>query len=478
MQIEKIILKNLLKTERYTRKVLPFLKSEYFLDPNDKILFKSIQAFIEKYNTAPTNDALEVEIESLKIGDDELKAIKKTLKEIEEDQDATTYDWLVVETEKFCKNKSIYNGILQSVEILNGKSKLKEDAIEDIIKNALRVSFDPSIGHDYLEGFDERFEYYHAVEEKIPFDLDYFNRITKMGVSKGTLNIILAGTGVGKSLAMCHFAATALSQGKNVLYITMELAEKEVAKRIDANLMNSTLDDVMSWPKNIFDMKANSLKAKTTGKLIIKQYPTSGASVAHFKALVADLMLKQNFKADIIFIDYLNICSSARLKRGEANSYDWIKAIAEEIRGFAIEMDVPIWSATQTNRTGFQSSDVGLEDTSESFGLPATADFMVAMISTEELENLAQVMFKQLKNRYGDVNVNKRFVVGIDRAKMKLYDAEPNAQEDISDSGQVIQSVTVTSAGSGYQKPPKVAKGLRQNGLQPKQNKYSVLKVT
>jgi replicative DNA helicase len=475
MQIEKLILKNLLKTERYTRKVLPYLKPEYFLDPNDKLLFQSIADFIEQYNTAPTYDALDTEIESLKIGDGEIKAIKSTIDEIRNDKEDTTYDWMINTTEKFCKQKSVYNGIMQSIEILNGKSKtLTDDAITGIMQNALSISFDPNIGHDFFEQFDERFDYYHSVEEKIPFDLDYFNRITKHGVSRGTLNIILAGTGVGKSLAMCHFASSALKQGKNVLYITMELAEKEVAKRIDANLMNSSMDDIMSWPKSLYDQKANQIKTATNGKLIIKQYPTGDASVAHFRSLLGELKLKKNFQPDIVFIDYLNICKSANLKRGNANSYEWIKAIAEEIRGLAVEFNIPIWSATQTNRTGFQSSDVGLEDTSESFGLPATADFMVALISTEELEKMGQVMVKQLKNRYGDPAVNKRFIIGIDKYKMKLFDADPSAQRNIVDANQkTLNQVVVTNPGQPYQSPP----GVVVSPAKAAQNKFKGLIV-
>jgi archaellum biogenesis ATPase FlaH len=380
-----------------------------------------------------------IEIDSLAgLKEDQVKTINQTLKELHEDSIDTNVDWLTDNTEKFCQEKAIYHAIMSSIEIMNNKNgALTKGAIPQLLSDALGVSFDPNVGHDYLEEFAERFDYYHKVEERVPFDLDFFNRITRDGLPKKTLNVALAGTGVGKSLFMCHVAASCLSQGKNVLYITLELAEEEVGKRIDANLMNTAFDDLMAMSKSMYDKKAAMLKTKTSGKLIIKEYPTAGASTIHFKALLNELNLKKSFRPDIIFIDYLNICMSARVKPGgSVNSYTYIKSIAEEIRGLAVEHQVPIVTATQTTRSGFSNSDVDLTDTSESFGLPATADFMFALINTEDLEALGQIMVKQLKNRYNDPTTNKRFVIGIDRAKMKLYDVEQSAQVDISDSGQ------------------------------------------
>jgi replicative DNA helicase len=440
MNVEKIVLKNLLRNENYTRKVLPFLKSEYFLADEDKVLFQSIQGFILKYNSPPTNDSLKLEIDSLKnITDDTAKKINGIIDDLQKDKEDTNIDWLVSTTEQFCQDKAIYNAIMKSIEIMNSpKGVLSKGSIPQLLSDALSISFDPNVGHDYFEQVEDRYEYYHRVLEKIPFDLEFFNKITKNGLPKKTLNIALAGTGVGKSLFMCHVAASCLNQGKNVLYITLELAEEEVAKRIDANLMNISFEDLMALPKEMYMKKATSLKSKTDGKLIVKEYPTASASTIHFKSLLNELNLKKSFKPDIIFVDYLNICCSARIKPGSnINSYTYVKSIAEELRGLAVEYEVPLVSATQTTRSGFVSSDVGLEDTSESFGLPATADFMFALISTEELEALGQIMVKQLKNRYNDPTQNKRFVVGIDRSKMKLYDAEASAQTDIIDSGQV-----------------------------------------
>jgi replicative DNA helicase len=455
-RVETVILKNLLKSDSYARKVLPFLKPEYFLDANDKVLYQTIAKFFDTYNSTPTYDALEVEVDGLSITEDVNKAVKATIEDIRNDHTTTSYDWLVDASEKFCKQKSAYNCILQSIDILNGKSQLKEESILDLMKDALAVNFDTNVGHDFMNQFDERFEYYHAVEEKIPFALDFFNRITKNGVSKGTLNVIIAGTGVGKSLSMCSFASDAMRSGKNVLYITLELAEMEVAKRIDANLMDTAIDDLLLLPDNIYKQKAAVMKSKTNGQLIVKQYPTAAASAAHFRSLINELNLKKNFKPDIVFIDYLNICASSRLKRGNANSYEYIKAIAEEIRGLAVEFAVPIFTATQTNRTGFVSTDIGLEDTSESFGLPATADFMFALISSEEMDALNQIMVKQLKNRYNDPTINKRFVVGVDRGKMKLYDVAITQQTLVDANQQPVQtqqpikSVVVTSPGNNF----------------------------
>lgn len=429
-----------MRNESYTRKVLPFLLEEYFVSENDRTLFKEIKSFILKYNNLPTYDALVIEIDSLRnIKEEQVKTITDTLKELSEDKIDTNIDWLSDSTEKFCQEKAIYNAIMKSIDVMNNKnSTLTKGAIPQLLSDALSVSFDPNVGHDYLEQYDYRYEYYHRVLEKIPFDLEFFNKITKNGLPKKTLNIALAGTGVGKSLFMCHVAASCLNQGRNVLYITLELAEEEVAKRIDANLMNVTFEDLMRMPKDMYEKKAENLKSKTNGKLIIKEYPTAGASTIHFKALLNELSLKKSFKPDIIFVDYLNICMSARVKPGSnINSYTYIKSIAEELRGLAVEYSVPVVSATQTTRSGFSNSDVELTDTSESFGLPATADFMFALIATEELDALGQIMVKQLKNRYNDPTINKRFVLGIDRAKMKLFDVEASAQHDISDSGQV-----------------------------------------
>jgi archaellum biogenesis ATPase FlaH len=416
---------------------LPFIKPEYFTVEADRILYTEIQNFILKYNTPPTKDALLIEIDALRnIKEDQVREIKTTLDSIK-DIEEPNQDWLVDSTEKFCQEKALYHAIMKSIEIMDKKNgTLTTGAIPSILSDALAVSFDPNVGHDYLGQFEDRFEYYHQVLEKIPFDLDFFNKITKNGLPKKTLNIALAGTGVGKSLFMCHVAASCLNMGKNVLYITLELAEQEVAKRIDANLMNITFDDLMALPKELYLKKAQSLKSKTNGTLIVKEYPTAGAGSMHFKALLNELNLKKSFKPDIIFIDYLNICMSSRIKPGNGvNSYTYIKSIAEELRGLAVEFEVPVVSATQTTRSGYVSTDIGLEDTSESFGLPATADFMFALISSEQLEQLGQIMVKQLKNRYNDPSSNKKFVIGIDRSKMKLYDVEDSAQ-DIVDSGQ------------------------------------------
>lgn len=437
--LEKTILRNLLKSDGYTRKVLPFIKDEYFTVEEDRVLYKEIKEFVLKYNKSPTLDALHIEIDSLaNLKEDQVKNIVSTINDFRSNKDDTNIDWLVDSTEKFCQEKALYHAIMTSIELMNNKKSgtLTTGAIPSILSDALAVSFDPNVGHDYLGDFEKRYEYYHQVLEKIPFDLDFFNKITKNGLPKKTLNIALAGTGVGKSLFMCHVAASCLNMGKNVLYITLELAEEEVAKRIDANLMNITFDDLMALPKELYLKKAEKLKSKTNGTLIVKEYPTAGAGSMHFKALLNELNLKKSFKPDIIFIDYLNICTSSRIKPGNGvNSYTYIKSIAEELRGLAVEFEVPVVSATQTTRSGFVSTDIGLEDTSESFGLPATADFMFALISSEQLEELGQIMVKQLKNRYNDPSSNKKFVIGIDRSKMKLYDVEDSAQ-DIVDSGQ------------------------------------------
>ena len=441
MRLEQTILRNLIQNEDYLRKVLPFISEEYFSDIIEKTLFKEITEFTNKYNTSPSIEALTLSTKENKSLSDEqyknceeyLKEIDKSIREIEK----TDQNWLIDRTEKFCQEKAIYNAVRHSITILEGKDKTNDKgAIPKILSDALAVSFDSSVGHDYLEDSDERYEFYHRKEERIPFDLDYFNKITKGGLPAKTLNIALAGTGVGKSLFMCHVAAGCMSQGKNVLYITLEMAEEKIAERIDANLLNVSVDGLMELPKDMYDRKVKRVKEMTTGKLIIKEYPTASASSVHFRTLLNELNLKRNFVPDIIFIDYLNICCSARIKAGaNVNSYTYVKAIAEELRGLAVEFGVPIVSATQTTRSGYTSSDPGLEDTSESFGLPATADLMFALISSEELEALNQIMVKQLKNRYSDPTVHKRFVLGIDRSKMKLYDVEQDAQSGLADAG-------------------------------------------
>jgi replicative DNA helicase len=440
MNLEQTILKNLIYNEEYLRKVLPFLKSEYFTNRIEKLIYNEISTFATNYNTSPTIESLGITIrEKNNISADEVQKCESYIKEIEASKETQTkMEWLIDKSESFCQEKAIYNAVLGSISILDGKDKTHEKgAIPKILSDALAVSFDNSIGHDYLDDSDSRFEFYHRVEQRIPFDLDYFNKITKGGLPKKTLNIALAGTGVGKSLFMCHVAAGCMTQGKNVLYITLEMAEEKIAERIDANLLNVTVDELSELPKDLYDKKVNKVKQMTTGKLIIKEYPTASASSIHFRTLLNELHLKRNFVPDIIFIDYLNICCSARIKAGaNVNSYTYVKAIAEELRGLAVEFSVPIVSATQTTRSGFTSSDPGLEDTSESFGLPATADLMFALISSEELESLGQIMVKQLKNRYSDPTLHKRFVLGIDRSKMRLYDVEQQAQNGIVDSGK------------------------------------------
>ena len=441
MKLEQTILKNLIYNEDFLRKVLPFLKPEYFLDRTEKTLFNEVTSFTETYNTSPTIEAISIAVkEKNNLSDDEVKNCESYLQEIEANSKTETeVQWLVDKTEKFCQEKAIYNGVLRAISILDGKDKSNEKgAIPSILSDALAVSFDNSVGHDYLENSDERYEFYHRKEERIPFDLECFNKITKGGLPAKTLNIALAGTGVGKSLFMCHVAAGAMVQGKNVLYITLEMAEEKIAERIDANLLNVTLDDLMDLPKDMYDRKVAKVKEKVTGKLIIKEYPTASASTTHFRTLLNELNLKRSFVPDIIFVDYLNICCSSRIKAGaNINSYTYVKSIAEELRGLAVECNVPIVSATQTTRSGFTSSDPGLEDTSESFGLPATADLMFALISSEELEEMGQMMVKQLKNRYNDPTYYKRFTIGVDRAKMKLYDVEQSAQHGLADAGHI-----------------------------------------
>jgi|TARA_R110000787_G_scaffold21435_1_gene63428 replicative DNA helicase len=437
MTIEKTIFSNLIFNENYARRVLPFIKGEYFLDKTDRIIFEEIYNFMDKYQAMATKETLSIELDNRKdLNGTEFQKVVEVIESLKEAE--VDMQWLVNTTEKFCKDKAVYNAILNGINIIEGKDKEHtQEAIPSILSEALAVGFDQHIGHDYIENADERFEFYHRQEEKLEFDLEYFNKITKGGLPNKTLNIALAGTGVGKSLFMCHMASATLLQGKNVLYITMEMAEERIAERIDANLMNISMDDLHNLPKKMFESKIEKINSKTSGKLVIKEYPTASAHSGHFRSLIKELQLKKSFRPDIIFIDYLNICSSSRFKgNASVGSYFYIKAIAEELRGLAVETNLPIMSATQTTRGGFANSDVGLEDTSESFGLPATADLMFALISTEELEGLNQLMIKQLKNRYNDLGTNKRFVVGIDRSKMKLYDCEQEAQQDISDSGQ------------------------------------------
>ena len=430
MRLEQTILKNLIKDKDYTRKVLPFLKEEYFANMEDRLLFKEVADFLLNYGQLPTFDALDIEISNIRgTTDDTVKSMRETLKTLNDDTEKTNVDWLLVNTEKFCQEKAIYNAITSSLEIMNGKGKLTKGAIPSLLSDALSISFDPNVGHDYIDQAQDRYEYYHRVEERISFDLEYFNKITKNGIPKKTLNIVMAGVGVGKSLTLCHFASSYINQGKNVLYISMELAEEEVAKRIDANVLNVSMDDLMVLPKDIYDKKIENLKQKTNGKLIVKEYPTASASTIHFRSLLNELNLKKGFVPDVIMVDYLNICASSRIKPGNGvNSYTYVKAIAEELRGLAVEHNVPIWSATQLTRGGYGSSDPDLTDTSESFGLPATADFFVALVVTEQLEQLNQIMVKQLKNRYSDPSHYKRVVVGIDRAKMRLFDVDDNQQ--------------------------------------------------
>jgi len=438
MKVETLILKNLLLTEEYPRKVLPFIKQEYFEDRTDQVIFDLTSKYFVKYSAVPTVEALTIEVGKItSLSDDQFKQITQTLESF--DKETTELDWLVDTTEKWCQDRAIYLALMESIKIADGSDQKKDaGAIPSILSDALAVSFDNHIGHDYIDDYEERYESYHRVETKVPFDLDFFNKITKGGLPNKTLNIALAGTGVGKSLFMCHVASSVLLQGRNVLYITMEMAEEKIAERIDANLLNVDIQQLAQLPKMMFENKITALSKKTQGKLIVKEYPTASAHAGHFRALLNDLALKKAFRPEVIFIDYLNICTSQRFRNASVNSYTMVKSIAEELRGLAVEFNVPLVSATQTTRSGYGSSDVDLTDTSESFGLPATADLMFALISTEELEEQNQIMVKQLKNRYYDPTLNKRFVVGIDRAKMRLYNVEQEAQNNIMDSGQVV----------------------------------------
>ena len=436
-KVETTIIGNLIFNEDFSRKVLPFVKKDYFENFHEKVIFEEVSDFIVKYNSMPTKQALVIDIEKrTDLSDDVYKQVCDCLENLQDIPNDK--QWLLDTAEKWCRDRAIYLALVQSISIADGNNEEKgRDAIPSILSDALSVSFDNHVGHDYLQDYEERYDFYHQTEEKIPFDLDFFNKITKGGLVNKSLNVALAGTGVGKSLFMCHMASSCLLQGKNVLYITMEMAEEKIAERIDANLLNVNIQEIATLPRQMFETKVSNISQKTQGSLIIKEYPTASAHSGHFKALLNELALKKSFRPDIIFIDYLNICASSRYRgNSTVNSYSYIKAIAEELRGLAVEANVPIVSATQTTRSGYGSSDVELTDTSESFGLPATADLMFALISTDELEELGQIMVKQLKNRYNDLSVNKRFVVGIDRAKMRLYDCEQSAQNDILDSGQ------------------------------------------
>ena len=450
-RIETTIISNLFFNEDFTRKALPFIQPEYFSNADERILFNEIFKFVDGYKNLPTKDTILIELNNRKdLNEDHLKNLRQLVSNASNEE--VDLQWLLDTTEKWCKDRAVHNAVLSGIKILDNKDqKRTPEAIPSILSDALAVSFDNHIGHDYIEDAQNRFEWYHTKEKRYKFDLDYFNRITKGGVPSKTLNIALAGTGVGKSLFMCHVASSFLTQGLNVLYITLEMAEERIAERIDANLFDITIDDLHDMPKQLYDNKLDKLNQKTNGKLIIKEYPTASAHSGHFRALMNELALKKSFKPDVVFIDYLNICASARFKGGNISSYFYVKAIAEELRGLAVEFNLPIFSATQTTRTGYVSTDIGLEDTSESFGLPATADFMFALMSNEELEALGQMKVKQLKNRYNDPAMNRAFIVGVDRAKMRLYDVENNAQ-NIVDANQTKQDENYPSPEDAYSK--------------------------
>ena len=443
-RLEITILRELLHDEHFTRQVIPFLKSEYFLDRAERILFDEITSFITKYNALPTTEALQIEVDKNEsLSESDVSSIGEILSVIKNpSEESINYDWLASNAEKFCQEKAVYNAVLESIQILDGKSKKDKGSIPHVLSEALSISFDTQIGHDYLEDSEKRFDFYHKTENHFPFDLEYFNKITNGGLTNKTLNVLMGGPGTGKTLALCHFAAWYMTQGKNVLYITMEMAEERISERIDANLLNVSLNDLRDLPKELYAKKTEKAQEKITGRLIIKEYPTAQAGVGHFRHLLNELSLKKKFVSDIIIIDYINICTSSRIKAGtNVNSYSYIKSIAEELRGFAVEQNVPVLTATQVNREGFSSSDIGMENTAESFGLPATADLFLALITSEELESLNQLMVKQLKNRYNDPSANRRFVVGVDRTKMRLYDCDQSAQEDIvNDSPAMDQS--------------------------------------
>jgi len=444
MRIEETVLRHLIHKDSFARKALPFLRDEYFSDPSERIIFHRINEFTQEYNSVPSQEALQIDLEKIKnLSEDEYSKCVTIIKNLNE-PDPVDEQWLVDATEEFCQERAIYNAIMDSIGIIDGKDKARtKGSIPEILSSALAVSFDSHIGHDFLEDYEQRFDFYHRVEERLPFDIEMLNTVSRGGLPRKSLNIILAGTGVGKTLAMCHFAASNLLLGKNVLYITMEMAEEKIAERIDANLLNVAIDELSSIPVDSYQKKVDRVRNKTTGKLIIKEFPTASAHVGHLRHLLNELHLKRSFVPDIIYIDYLNICLSSRIKSGaNVNRYTYVKAIAEELRGLAVEKNLPIISATQTTRTGYSNSDPGLEDTSESFGLPATADFMIALVSTEELQDLNQIMVKQLKNRYNDPTINKRFVVGVDRTKMRLYDLEENAQKGLVQEDKPIMDNT------------------------------------
>ena len=449
-RIERIILRNLFYNEDFTRKVLPFIKSDFFTSHSEATLFGEINEFVLKYKNLPTKETILVELNKRKdLKEDELTEIKTIVNKL--DNQEVELQWLLDTTEKFCKDRAVHNAVLSGIQILDGKDKKQNpEAIPSILSEALAVSFDNHVGHDYVDDSEARYDFYHKREKRFKFDLNYFNRITKGGVPSKTLNIALAGTGVGKSLFMCHAAANWLQDGKNVLYITLEMAEERIAERVDANLMDVTIDDLHAMPKDMYERKKSKWQKRTIGKLIIKEYPTASAHSGHFRALLNELSLKKTFKPDVVFIDYLNICASSRFKGGNISSYFYIKAIAEELRGLAVEFDMPIFSATQTTRSGFTSTDIGLEDTAESFGLPATADFMFALISNDELDQLGQLKVKQLKNRFGDPSMNRSFIIGVDRSKMRLFDVEASAQ-NIVDSNQTEEEEKITPEGA-YEK--------------------------
>ena len=478
MSIEKIILKNLIKNEDFTKRVLPFLKSEYFHSDEDKVLFEEIGGFVGKYNAQPTFDALKIAVTN-KMGflDTTVKNIEKSLDEFKADTSISNPDWLIKSAEEFCQEKALYNAIMSSIEVMKGKGAVAKGAIPDMLSTALSVSFDNSIGHDFLDDHMKRYEYYHRVEEKIPFDLDYFNRITKNGIPRKTLNVVMGGVHTGKSLFLCHFSAGYLAQGKNVLYITLEMSEEEIAKRIDTNLLNISFEDLERLPKDLYDKKVSTLASKTNGKLIIKEYAATSASVQNFRALLNELKLKKKFVPDVIMIDYLNLCSSARLKSGNASdTYVYVKAIAEEVRGLAQQSGIPIWSATQLNRSGMNNSDPDMTNTAESIGLPATCDLMLALVATDELRALNQIMVKQLKNRYHDMELNKKFVVGVDKSKMRLYDVEASAQKAIITAPPTPAPVQQQQKPSI--KPPKIIPEQKQKYISAQREKFKSLKVS
>ena len=444
MRIEDTVLRHLLHNENYARKAIPFLKDEYFSDSSERLIFHQINEFIQKYNDLPTKEALLIDIDKIKnISEIDYDSSLKIIEKLNE-PDSVEEQWLLDATEEFCQERAIYNAIMDSIGIIDGKDKTKgKGNIPEILTAALGVSFDSHVGHDFLEDSEDRFDFYHRIEERVPFDIELLNKSRRGGLPRKSLNIILAGTGVGKTLAMCHMAASNMMLGKNVLYITMEMAEEKIAERIDANLLNVAVDELSVLPRDVYENKVNRVRDKTVGKLIIKEFPTASAHVGHIRHLLNELNLKRSFVPDIIYIDYLNICLSSRIKSGSnVNSYTYIKSIAEELRGLAVERNLPILSATQTTRTGFTNSDPGLEDTSESFGLPATADYMIALVSTDELQELNQIMVKQLKNRYNDPTINRRFVIGIDRAKMRLYNLEENAQSNVMNDDVVVMDNT------------------------------------